>query len=115
MVESLELRAEGVAKVWTAATCRRFPPRRDMSRRSKAQSCLRTPKLPNEPNLKTAPPAIPASREGQPYKIYNDFIFNILQINKNPLAASETTFKRQKNRSKIMQNACKKHVKKRSF
>jgi hypothetical protein len=27
---------------------------------------LKTPKLPNEPNLKTAPPAIPASREGQP-------------------------------------------------
>ena len=23
------------------------------------------PKLPNEPNLKTAPPAIPANREGQ--------------------------------------------------
>jgi hypothetical protein len=90
-------------------------PRRDMSRRSKAQSCLRTPKLPNEPNLKTAPPAIPASREGQPEKIYKDVIFNILRINKNPLAASETTFKRQKNRSKIMQNACKKHVKKRSF
>jgi hypothetical protein len=28
-----------------------------MSRRSKAQSCLRTPKLPNEPNLKMTFPA----------------------------------------------------------
>jgi hypothetical protein len=53
-------------------------PRRDMSRRSKAQSCLRTPKLPNEPNLKTAPPAIPASGEGQTDEIYKAIIFNIL-------------------------------------
>jgi hypothetical protein len=31
------------------------------------------------------------------------------------MAASETTLKRQKTWSKIMQNACKKHVKKRHF
>src|ERR1700721_1041281 len=31
MVESLELRAGGVAKVWTAATYRRFPPMRHVA------------------------------------------------------------------------------------
>jgi hypothetical protein len=31
------------------------------------------------------------------------------------LAAPKITLKRQKTRSKIMQNACQKHVKKRSF
>jgi len=31
-----------------------------------ASRWLKKPKLPNEPNLKTAPPAISASREGKP-------------------------------------------------
>jgi hypothetical protein len=68
-------------------------------------------KLPNEPNLKTAPPAIPASREGQPDERCKHVIMNIFRANEKPLSASKTTLKRQKIRSKIVQNACKKHVK----
>jgi hypothetical protein len=67
---------------------------------AKAGGCcnsVKKAKLPNEPNLKTAPPAIPASREGQPNEIYNMLTFNILQINTKPLAASEISLKRQKN------------------
>jgi len=76
---------------------------------------FKTQKLPNEPNLKTAPPAIPAGCEEQPDEIYKGIIFNTLGITKKPVAASEISLKQQKIRSKIMQNACKKHVKKRSF
>jgi hypothetical protein len=54
---------------------------------------LKTPKLPNEPNLKTAPPAIPANREGQPDEIYKTITFNILQTNTKPLAAPEISLK----------------------
>jgi hypothetical protein len=38
----------------------------------------RSRKLPNEPNLKTALPAIPASCEGQPEEIFKAIIFNNL-------------------------------------
>jgi hypothetical protein len=75
----------------------------------------KTQKLPNEPNLKTAPPAIPASCEGQPEKNYNVLTVNMLTIITKPLVASEISLNRQKIRSKIMQNACQKHVKKWSF
>jgi hypothetical protein len=66
---------------------------------------LKTQKLPNEPNLKMTTPAIPSSCDGQVWEIYKDIILNILRINTKPMAASETTLKRQKIRSKIMQNA----------
>jgi hypothetical protein len=38
-------------------------------------------KLPNEPNLKTAPPAIPASREGRSDEIYKHIKRNGLRAN----------------------------------
>jgi hypothetical protein len=38
-------------------------------------------KLPNEPNLKTASPAIPASREGQPDERYKLVKGNMLRTN----------------------------------
>jgi hypothetical protein len=72
-------------------------------------------KLPNEPNLKTAPPAIPASWEGQPEKNHNILTVNILTIITKPFVASEISLNHQKIRSKIMQNACQKHVEKWSF
>jgi hypothetical protein len=71
--------------------------------------------LPNEPNLKTAPPAIPASCEGQPDKNHNMLTGNMLKIITKPFVASEISLNRQKIRSEIMQNACRKHVKKWSF
>ncbi|MGA2869328.1 MAG: hypothetical protein ABSF34_09230, partial [Verrucomicrobiota bacterium] len=70
---------------------------RSLLRRRGGWWAVKKAKLPNEPNLKTAPPAIPASREGQPNEIYNMLTFNILQINTKPLAASEISLKRQKN------------------
>jgi hypothetical protein len=53
-----------------------------------ASRWLKTPKLPNEPNLKTAPLAIPVSREEQPIMSKLKTLFRVKnkpQPAKNPV------------------------------